>query len=123
MRHKWTPKRIAFARRLRASGLSLREIAAAMATTSGVVSALFQRQERLAAGKAVRGQRRPTVREPVEPEAEAIEQRPQRAGADLLAHREQLAAARARRDLTAEFFGDPPPGYSALDRKRDAGWA
>lgn len=23
-----------------------------------------------------------------------------------------------RQDLTAQFFGDPPPGYSALDRKR-----
>lgn len=26
----------------------------------------------------------------------------------------------AVRTITAEFFGDPPPGYSALDRKREA---
>jgi hypothetical protein len=28
------------------------------------------------------------------------------------------AMAKNRRDLTASVFGDPPPGYSALDRKR-----
>ncbi|HYM33364.1 MAG TPA: SANT/Myb-like DNA-binding domain-containing protein [Candidatus Cybelea sp.] len=28
------------------------------------------------------------------------------------------ARARAARDLTASLMGDPPPGYSALDRKR-----
>ena len=29
-------------------------------------------------------------------------------------------AAYARRDLTATICGDPPPGYSAHDRQRDA---
>lgn len=29
-------------------------------------------------------------------------------------------AAANRRTLTQQFFGDPPPGYSALDRKRAA---
>lgn len=36
---------------------------------------------------------------------------------DARARREKAAE---RRSLTATFFGDPPPGYSALDRKRDA---
>ncbi|MFY9834896.1 MAG: hypothetical protein WAK55_00225 [Xanthobacteraceae bacterium] len=35
----------------------------------------------------------------------------------LLAEREALATARNRRTLTEDFFGDPPPGYSALQGK------
>ena len=41
-----------------------------------------------------------------------------RAPPEVLAERDARLAARDRRDQTAEFFGDPPPGYSALDRKR-----
>lgn len=33
--------------------------------------------------------------------------------------RERRLAARDRQDLTASFFGDPPPGYSALDQRED----
>lgn len=36
----------------------------------------------------------------------------------VLAERDAHAAALDRRDLTAQVFGDPPPGYSALDRLR-----
>ena len=39
---------------------------------------------------------------------------------DLLAEREARQAAADRRTFTQVFFGDPPPGYSALDRKRAA---
>lgn len=31
---------------------------------------------------------------------------------------ERRNAARHRQDLTASVFGDPPPGYSALDKRR-----
>ena len=34
--------------------------------------------------------------------------------------RERRMLASARRDLTGLIFGDPPPGYSALDEKRSA---
>lgn len=34
---------------------------------------------------------------------------------------EENALAESRRDLTASFFGDPPPGRSALDMRRVAG--
>jgi len=36
---------------------------------------------------------------------------------------ERLARQEAerRRDLTGEVFGDPPPGYSALDRRKQCG--
>lgn len=36
----------------------------------------------------------------------------------LASEREARAAAAALRTRTQEFFGDPPPGYSALDMKR-----
>jgi hypothetical protein len=38
----------------------------------------------------------------------------------VLAERDKRSAAADLRDQTATFFGDPPPGYSALDRKRAA---
>lgn len=37
---------------------------------------------------------------------------------DLLADREARFAALQRRTHTQEFFGDPPPGFSALDLAR-----
>ena len=36
----------------------------------------------------------------------------------VLADRERRQEAKARRDTTAVFFGDPPPGYSALDKRK-----
>lgn len=38
-------------------------------------------------------------------------------GADQIADREARDAAARMRSTTAQFFGDPPPGYSALDRR------
>jgi hypothetical protein len=38
--------------------------------------------------------------------------------ANAMAERSARAEASYRRDLTAEIFGDPPPGYSALDRRQ-----
>jgi hypothetical protein len=35
----------------------------------------------------------------------------------LLAEREALASARNQCTFTQDFFGDPPPGYSALEGK------
>lgn len=35
-----------------------------------------------------------------------------------LAERDRRSEAAERRDLTGMFCGDPPPGYSALDRQR-----
>jgi hypothetical protein len=37
--------------------------------------------------------------------------------AQALADRDARKAAAELRTQTAEFFGDPPPGYSALDRR------
>ncbi len=40
--------------------------------------------------------------------------------ADLIVARDARREASYRRTQTQEFFGDPPPGYSALDKKRAA---
>jgi hypothetical protein len=37
---------------------------------------------------------------------------------EVLEERARRSAAMDRRSMTATFFGDPPPGYSALDQKR-----
>jgi len=42
-----------------------------------------------------------------------------KASAHALAEREARKEAERARDLTAATFGDPPPGYSALDRKNN----
>jgi DNA-directed RNA polymerase specialized sigma24 family protein len=36
----------------------------------------------------------------------------------LLEDRERRQRARDQQNLTSQFFGDPPPGYSALDRRQ-----
>lgn len=38
--------------------------------------------------------------------------------ARLIEDRDRRAEAAESRNFTSTFFGDPPPGYSALDRKR-----
>jgi hypothetical protein len=43
-----------------------------------------------------------------------------KASAYQLAERDKRAAARRSQDLTASWMGDPPPGYSALDKRKSA---
>jgi hypothetical protein len=50
-----------------------------------------------------------------------LSQRPSDGGrtpADVLVKREQRAEAMRLRSPAAEWLNDPPPGYSALDKKR-----
>jgi hypothetical protein len=46
---------------------------------------------------------------------------PRRIPEKSMAERDRRTLARSQRDLTAQFFGDPPPGYSALDQRRNSG--
>ena len=46
--------------------------------------------------------------------------RDQKCPDEALAERERRNEARLRMDLTASAFGDPPPGFSALDRRTTA---
>jgi hypothetical protein len=49
-----------------------------------------------------------------------IAERRDEAVSQAIIEREARKAAEARRSITANFFGDPPPGYSALDQRRQA---
>lgn len=49
-------------------------------------------------------------------QAENIVSRALRASPEAIAERDHRLSL--RRSLTSAFFNDPPPGYSALDRKR-----
>lgn len=43
-----------------------------------------------------------------------------RVSQEQIIERERLAAARRDQDVTGRTFGDPPPGFSALDRRRSS---
>jgi hypothetical protein len=96
----WTPERVASLRRLMAERARPNEIASALGVTEAQVStkiALLRHIERTAAGNTARATPQSVIDE-----------------------REARAEAAWRRNQTQEFFGDPPPGYSALDRKRSS---
>jgi hypothetical protein len=50
----------------------------------------------------------------------AMQTSPRKLSAEVIAARLAREDAENRRDLTAAFFKDPPPGYSALDRRKSA---
>jgi hypothetical protein len=94
-RRLWTENEVKRARYLRAAGHSYGEIDKALGRRTGAT------QQRLElAGYGSRDHVRPF-----------------RVPEDLLAERDALIAARSQRAPTQGFFGDPPPGYSALHGK------
>jgi hypothetical protein len=64
------------------------------------------------------GSRKRGPRNRSEPEGDSERLVPAKISAAQDAERNARAAAAARRSLTAQIFGDPPPGFSALDRKQ-----
>lgn len=90
----WNPTRWAKAQRMRADGLGDGEIAAAMGLTEKQVSDKFTNSGF-----------RPRKAERV------MDERP------LLDDRARRAEAARMQSLTGFIFGDPPPGFSALDRR------
>lgn len=96
----WTEGETRRAERMREENHSAIEIAAALGrTVESVKAKLAYFSPRGAKGE---GEPRPAV------------------SAFALAQRERRCVAAGCRDLTAELMGDPPPGFSALDRKRAA---
>lgn len=51
----------------------------------------------------------------------AMRERGSIVAASAAAERDRRREASFRQDLTASVFGDPPPGFSALDQRRQAG--
>ena len=94
-RRLWTEDEVNRARDMRAAGHPYGKIDKALGRRAGAT------QQRLeiagySSGQGVRSNRIPD---------------------GLLAEREAVAFARDHNTLTQNFFGDPPPGYSALDGK------
>lgn len=104
-RSKWTPELIKIARAMREDGRELREIAKAVGLSTVAVSEKVRDiSERL----------RLSLRAgPVKPHDYVP--------AEVMAELERRSVAIAQQDDIAQIFGDPPPGYSALDQKRMAG--
>jgi hypothetical protein len=115
---KWTPAEIETAQRMRSEGCFYGEIDAALGRPKGSSCGKLYRDNEPEEGKARRRLRLKRVR------AEDYTQR-QSCGVELgskaseamLAARDLRSEAAGRRDLSAALLGDPPPGFSALDRK------
>jgi hypothetical protein len=93
-RHRWTPGEVKRANDMRAAGHSYGAIDKALGRRYGATQRRFE-----IAGYGSRDFRSNRVQD------------------ELLAERDALAAAREQRELTENFYGDPPPGYSALHGK------
>jgi hypothetical protein len=108
MKNTWTKEQWRRAYDLTARGVATAEDVAAYldhAFTPAQVISKF----------AANGYSRRLFRDPATVEA------PAKLARDLLDDRDARYAASLKRTQTQEFFGDPPPGYSALDRKLQAG--
>src|SRR4051794_9132676 len=104
MGHKlvWTHARWSRAKHMRAAGLSNEEIVEAVGLTVRQVGAKFYNQHYVRARRVSAAGMVITLRVPDR----------------ALAERDGRNEASQTRTLTQIIFGDPPPGYSALDKKR-----
>jgi transposase len=96
--HTWTDAEIAIVREMDASGDSVADIAERLGLSID--------QARYALYRARREGR--------DDDAPVSSRAPPHA---VLVDRERRIAARNRQTLTGELFGDPPPGFSMLDRR------
>lgn len=104
---RWTEQQIETLREMRADGCDWKEIAPEVGHGAGACEAKFIS---LRDGRGDRRIHKDTTRNA-------------RVSDGQLADRDARREASCRRTVTGEFFNDPPPGYSALDRKRAGGVA
>lgn len=100
-RERWTPEKREIARDMRANNATLAEIAAEVAMSCAAVS---KETQGIKPDQRGRGSGELTTRIAIE----------------VLDDRDRRRAAAHRQNLTSILFGDPPPGYSALDRRQQA---
>lgn len=99
----WDAEELERAHALKAAGFGYEQIGAALGRTTGsVVTAIQKRLVNPHAYASGIGRGDQVLLKPDE---------------RLLAARDARAAASEARTITATLMGDPPPGYSALDRK------
>lgn len=101
-KHAWTREEEARALELSVFGMEIVEIAIEMDIAYGAVKA---RLEILRRKHGITAQRH-------------THSRARTAHPNALTDREARRDALERRDLTAVFMGDPPPGFSMLDKRR-----
>jgi hypothetical protein len=106
---RWTDSEWLTARRMKVADATAEQIAEALGRTIESVRSKFKNH----------GLPPPRlVSRPVDPAATEDDAPARRVDASALADRDARAAASRGRTLTQSIFGDPPPGFSALDRKR-----
>jgi hypothetical protein len=98
----WTEHEIWRAKRWKATGYSCQEIDRMLGRTVGSTNHKLHHADMAPVGE----HHAPTVIGAM------------RATPEVLAERERRREALDRRDLTGQFCGDPPIGYSALDRRQ-----
>lgn len=104
-RTKWTAEKLAKACDLRAAGLTDLQVGEAVGMSA---SAVFL---------ALDGVPRPMNEAQKKRKSVAESERRTPPADNILTDRTARLEAADRRDFTAAFFGDPPPGYSARDGK------
>jgi len=112
-----TPELIEEARRLRKEGHAWHAISRTLGISYYVLrceldAGFYEYRQRLKVGPP-REKPAGRVRADTENRVLAFDRIPD----EVLAERDRRKAALAGRTLTQEFFGDPPCGYSALDRR------
>lgn len=98
----WTPEMWARAQEMRAQKFTTAEIGAELRLSAQQIRDRFSNKSHF---QTKRGK------------GERIIAMPQ-ASSSALGERDARAVAAARRTLTQQFCGDPPPGYSELDKRR-----
>ena len=104
-RGKWTPEKRALAINMAHDGSLNAEIAKAVGLSIASVN------------MHLNGCNRP-IKKAIDQKRVSYVSAVERAPSAVLEERERRKAAADRRDYTAIFCNDPPPGYSALDQKR-----
>lgn len=110
-RGKWTPEKRLLAQQMAHAGARNSEIMKAVEMSRSAVGTEtrgLDRPKKMRADK----EHRKNASHPYNPVDYT------NAPAAVFADLERRKAAADNRDFTATFCGDPPPGYSALDRKR-----
>ncbi len=117
----WSPEDWANVVRLRAEGLTIPAVAARIGRRANTLKAKIrweamdedERAARAARIKGYKRKHRQTIKSDRQFEMVRKEGRP---SLETIEDRERRHAA-GPRDLTGAFFGDPPRGYSALERR------
>ena len=116
----WTDEEWTRAKAMMADGYGYGDIGARIGRTSRAVKAKFQKKNLTPAQRNARAeyQRRKRAEDVSRRQIEGLTfVRAQKNEVEQVILERNMRASLAPRDMTAAFFGDPLPGYSALDKR------